>query len=334
MTQVAPANHEADVHLYYAPTDSHPNALVDYDGLDPYWTVATFLVDVADGYHEIDIEIDGEPATVRLTYSKSGIRPHREHDVDADRLYEFDVNVRLDGQRKVNYNLSPRFQDMRTTDGDPISTPWDHTDQESGVSVRCQSSNVELDDLSTLLPRALHELFESLDETLYTGYFQRPFDGRVAALERYVRIRREMNEKLVGTGGVFDRLSTLLSDQAGTKGEYKWNNEKTKGHHHVVRHDSLAANMLVSTHRHGGQVKSYLPEHPEEFKPDDPLYHPKVGTKFVAGRDDRGAVDWSDRHDLVDELDEPPLAPPVGRRPGRGRRHHLRRRRPFSGGGR
>ncbi|PSQ06662.1 hypothetical protein BRC92_00390 [Halobacteriales archaeon QS_4_69_31] len=305
MTQVEPATHEADATLYYAPVETHPNALVDYSGLDPYWYLADLLISHVDGgYHELETEIDGEHATIRLTYSRSGIRPAREHDVASDRLYEFDVNVQLDGQRKVNYNVSPRFEDMRDSDGEEISTPWDHTDPEEGLAVRVQSSNVALDELPELLPRALHELSEDLETSMWTGYFQQPFDGRLIALERYVRIRRELQETLVRTGGVMDRLASHLSDTAGTAGSREWDNQETRGHYHTLHFDSSGARALVDRHCYGGQIKSYLPREPESFEPSDPLYHPKVGSKFVAGRTDTGSVDWSDRHDVVDELDE------------------------------
>lgn len=305
MTQVEPATHEADVTLYYAPVDAHPNALLDYSGLDPYWAVSTLLLsDVSGGYHEIDVQLDGEAATIRLTYSKSGFRPAPDHDVDADRLYEFDVNVQLEGERKVNYNLSPRFDGQRKTDGELASLPWEYYEPEAGVAVRAQSSNIQLDALPRLLPRALQELAESLDTSLYHGYYQRPFAGRLTALERYVRYRRELQETLIGTGGIMDRFASHLSDRAGTAGSREWDNEEVRGHYHTIAFDSTAASLLVDAHEFGGQLKSYLPREPESFEPEDPLYHPKLGSKYLAGRSERGAVEWSERHGVVDELDE------------------------------
>lgn len=39
------------------------------------------------------------------------------------------------------------------------------------------------------------------------------------------------------------------------------------------------ARELIRHYRLGGQVKSYLPENPENFEEDDAMYHPKVGAK-------------------------------------------------------
>ncbi|MBO4248365.1 winged helix-turn-helix domain-containing protein [Halomicrobium sp. IBSBa] len=304
MTQVAPQNHEAECWLYYGPVDQGDSESVDYDGLDPYWALSDLLINEFDGYHEMDTEIDGEPVTIRFTYSKSGFTPRPTDAVAGDRLYELEINIQGSNERKCDYNLSPRHPNMRNSEGEPTTTAFDHTDPDEGLSVHCQPSNMRLDEVPEFLTRAVFELADDADLALYHGYFDAPFGGRVSALERYVRITRSMNEKLIGTGGVMDRLAMLLSDTAGTKGMHKWDNEDERGHHHVIRHGSASASHLVSQHRLGGQLKSYLPEHPEEFEPDDPLYHPKVGTKFVGGRTDGGSVDWADRYDVVQELDE------------------------------
>ena len=302
MSHVAPAFHEAELWLYYAPVDDQ---LHDYDGLDPYWALSNLLINEFDGYQELtDVEINGERWDIRMNYSKSGFTPRPEDDVAGDRLYEFDINARGRGERKVDYNISPRYPDMQNSEGEPTTTAFDHTEPDEGVSVHCQPSNMALDEVAELLPRFVHELADSADIGLYHGYFAEPFDGRLTALERYVRITRTMNEKLIGTGGVFDRLSMLLSDADQTAGMYKWDNERERGYHHVLRHGSTGAGEMISHHRLGGQIKSYLPEHPEKFEPNDPLYHPKLGVKFVQGRTASGSVSWSDRGEVVRELDE------------------------------
>ncbi|WP_226023230.1 winged helix-turn-helix domain-containing protein [Halomicrobium salinisoli] len=304
MTQVAPATHEVEAFLYYAPVETDDSDLVDYDGLDPYWALSDLLINHFDGYHELETTVDGEPVTIRFTYSKSGFTPRPSDNVGGDRLYEFEINVSGEGERKCDYNISPRYPNMLNSDGEPTTTAFDHTEPDEGVSVHCQPSNLDVDEIPALLPRALFELADDAGVGLYHGYFDEPFAGRLTAIERYLRITRAMNEKLIGTGGVLERMAMLLSDASGTKGVLKWDNEKVRGHHHVVRHGSESARNLISQHCLGGQIKSYLPEHPEEFTEDDPLYHPKVGAKFVAGRSQTGAVDWDDRHDVVDELDE------------------------------
>jgi len=303
-SQVAPQTHEVKATLRYAALETHPNAMIDYDGLDPYWFLSDLLVNHADGHHKVSTTIDNEPVTIQLRYSQSGIRTPREFDIDAERLYEIDLNIQGRDERKADFNISPRFPEMRDTDGERIDTAWQHVEPDEGLAVFCQSSNVRLDELPTLLVRGLHEVAEDLGQSMWTGYFQRPFGGSVSAIERYVRIEREANQKLIGTGGVFDRLSSHLSDAEGTKGEYKWDNEGATGKHQVVRFGTRGARLMVSRHSLGGQLKSYLPRHPDQFEPEDPLYHPKVGSKFVSKRSASGTVDWSNRRDVVDELDE------------------------------
>jgi len=308
MTQVAPVTHEIKAHLFYSAVETHENALIDYEQLAQYWFVRHLCVDVADGYHETDAEINGEHFEIEFPHSDSGIAPHRDHKIQRDNLREYDIKLRGRGERKVSFNISPRFEGMRDTSGDPMTTAFDHAAEDAGVSegvdVFAQSSNIRVDELPTLLRAALHELAEDLGVSMYQGYFQQPFGGNISQLERYVRYNRGLQEKLIGTGSVMDRLDSHLSSADGTKGERKWDNEGTTGKHHVVRFGTTGAGLMVSRHRLGGQLKSYLPEHPEEFEPGDPLYHPKFGALFTAGRTQGGSVDWSERHDLMQELDE------------------------------
>jgi len=300
MTQVDPQTHEASAYLNYAAGDGE-----DYDGLQPYFALSDLCINEFDGYHELEgVEIDGDVWDVRLNYSKSGIRPRPSDPVGGDVFYEFDVHLIGPGQAKVSFNLSPRYEEMHGPDGDSISLPWQHVDPDEGICVYAQGSNIEIDRYPGLLARAIFEIADVAEIGFYHGYFDQPFSGRITDLERYVRITRPMNEKLIGNDGVMNRLAMHLSGVDGTKGSYKWDNEKVRGHHHVLRHGSTAANELVAHHKLGGQIKSYLPEHPEQFDENDPLFHPKVGAKFVSGRSRTGAVDWSDRREVVQEIDE------------------------------
>jgi len=304
VTQVAPMTHEVEAFLDYAPVETHPNAMVDYDGLAPYEFCSKLLIEHADGYHEVETTINGESVVVQLNFSPSGFVPTAPLDFDAERLYEFEVHVDGRGRRKADYNISPRYESLRNADGDSVSTAFDHYDQPRGVNVHAQSSNVRVDEVPSLLRSALHELAQDLGTSMFAGYFQQPIGGRITEFERYVRYQADYEQKIIGTGGVFDQLVSHLSDGAETKGEVKWDNEGRKGKYHCLKHSSTDAERLVSRHRYGGQLKNYLPKHPEKFDPQDPLYHPKLGTKFIQKWNTGGAVDWDDRHDLVQELDE------------------------------
>lgn len=299
MSQVEPHTHEASAYLNYAPDGD------DYDGLDPYFAIASLAIEAFDGYTELeDVAIDGEAWDIRLNYSESGIAPRPTDDVDGETLYEFDITMRGPGEAKASFNLSPRYPSMRGPDGDSLSLPWQHVAADEGICVYVQASNVALDRFPGLLARAVFELADEADQGLYHGYFDAPISGRLTDIERYVRIQREMAEKLGGTGGVLDRLAMRLSAAEGTSGVYKFDNEDEVFHHHVVRHCSESAREMIGHHSLGGQIKLYLPENPDAFEPDEPLFHPKFATKFVQKRNDSGAIDWERRDDVVQELDE------------------------------
>jgi hypothetical protein len=302
VTQVEPQTHEASAYLNYAPEGD------DYDGLDPYFAIAGLYINEFDGYRELEgIEIDGERWDIRINRSPCGIAARPTDAVDGA-LYEFDITMRGPGRTKASFNLSPRYESMVNPDGDSISMAWDHLDHTEGIAVYVQASNVNPDRFPDLLARSIFELADSADKALYHGYFDEPASGRLTDIERYVRIRRSMSEKLVGAGGCLDRMAMRLSDAKGTKGRYRFDNEEVKGHHHTVKHHSTSARELIGHHSLGGQVKVYLPEHPDSHDPEDPLYHPKVGTKYGKKQHKDGAVDWQRRHDVIQELDERALS--------------------------
>lgn len=299
MSQPATATHESDYHLYY-----HPDGADRWDGLAPYWALIDLLVNHFDGYREISVDIDGEPAILSLAYSKSGFAPRPDDPIDAERLFELEVHLDLAGERKLHCNVSPRFDDMRHYEsGEPVSLAFDHLDADAGVTIQFQGSNVDLDAGPQLFARAVMELAADADYDLHHRYFDRPQGGRIAEVERYVRVTRDWNRKLVQQGGLFDRLAMLLSDEDGTKGEHTWDNTEEFGYHHQVRLDSVGAGKLIPNHRYGRQLKSYLPEDPEAFDEDDPLYNPKFGVLFRQSLHGQ-AVAWGDRDDLLCELDE------------------------------
>lgn len=299
MSQVTPCTHEAKGHLYY-----HPRAGEHWDGLAPYWALASLLIGEFDGYHEVRADVDGEPVTIELAYSKSGFAPRPQDDA-GDRLYEFELHIEGRGERKCHFNLSPRFPDMRHYDnGEELTFPFHHLDADEGLTVQFQASNYDLEQIPALLPRAIFELASDVDVGLHHEYFQAPCGGRIAEIERYVRLTRDWNRKLTQTGGLFDRLAMLLSNEKGTKGKHTWDNTEEMGYHHQVRLDSAGAGQLVPNHQLGKQLKSYLPENPDAFDEDDPLYHPKFGVLFRKSLNKPGSIPWDDRHDLVDELDE------------------------------
>lgn len=298
MPQIKPTTHEAEGFLRYYPDPEEP-----YNGLSPYWLIGDWLIDVFDGYHEIETEIRGEPARLELAYSKSGFAPRPQDEVD-ERLYEWELHFEGRGERKCHFNISPRFPEMRHHEtGDEISVAFDHLDATEGVAVQYQSSNLDLDEIPGLLRRVVEEFAAAAGTDISRRYFDEPQEGVVNEVERYVRITREMNKKLVQQGGLIDRLSMLLQSESGTKGKRTWDNTEADDYHHQLVFGPTGAGELISHHRRGRQLKSYLPKHPDRFEEGDALYHVKFGCLFRKALNDR-ATRWEDRHGLIESLDE------------------------------
>lgn len=294
MSQPQLQTHEAKFYLDYS---------ADRDGLAPYWALGDLLINHCDGFAETEVEINGEQWEFQLSYAQSGIAPRPQDDVQRDTLYEWDLSFQGRSQRGGSVNFSPRYPEMQTPDGEQISTPWQHYDRDAGVNAHVQGSNLELSEYLWLIPRALQELAVAADYDLYQ-YFSEPFTGRIYELERYARITAEQNKKLIQQGGIFQKMIILLADQEGSKAEYSVDNEDRVGKRHAVMLRPADAAELFPQHQaFGRQIKSYLTKNPKHFDDDDALYHPKVGTLFRKSLSG-GTIDWSQRDQLLRELDE------------------------------
>lgn len=299
MSQPDPATHESKGLLFYTGRDSTRS-----DPLSPYWALADLLINQYDGYAEdVETTIDGEEFSIDLNYHKSGIAPREEDQLDADRVYEFDITVEGDGERGGSYQVKPRWSPLRHYDtGETIDAPFFHVADE-GISVQYNLSNMSLDEVSELFPAFLRALFDEVGKRLNRQYFARPSGGSIQEVERYVRITRENAKKITKKGGPFDRLAMLLSDLDGTAGMHKWNNSEAMGYIHQFRTDPTGSSEMINHHTRGKQLKLYLPRDPDSFDEDDPLYHHKLGALFRKSLNS-GAVRWSEKDELVEELDE------------------------------
>lgn len=308
MTQIQPITHEAKGNLYYAPIE--PGA-TDWDGLDPYWAITQLALTVHNSeeyeYDEVlnlqDVTINGEDWDIRLNHRYGGLAPRPDDPIDGDSLLEFDITIQGQGRRGGSYQLRPRYPDMQTSDGEPVTTPFGHV-ADAGLSVQFQTSNMELDEIRDLFPRIMQELFQAADRELYHGYFDRPVGGRIGEIERYVRATRNMTQKLTQQGEQFHTLAIHMSGVEGVEGVYKFDNTEEMAYLHQFRYHDRGANELIPTHRYGKQLKAYLPENPDAFDPEDPLYHHKIGALYRESLNHGNSVRWEDRRDLVEELDE------------------------------
>lgn len=294
-------------HVETAPHECEGNLIFTENGLSPYWIIGRLLTSGFGGHSgEIECKANGEMWTISLGYQKSGVAPRRKDDVGGDRLYEFRLSAHGHGERKVNFLIQPRFAGMQHYEsGDSIPTPFDHINVDEGVNVRFAESNIEPGELLKLLPELVQVLAKEGGIRVNQDYFTGPVHemSNITTYERYIRLHRNWSEKLVGRTGAMQRLMHLCANEKGSEVEYRIDNEDIVGYNHRVLLPKQDVKRLISSHRHGQQIKHYHPKHVRKNDESDPLYHPKVGVlmkKSLTGHS--GA--WSDRDEIRRELDE------------------------------
>ena len=296
VSQIRTAPHECKGYL----------TLAEY-GLDPYWALTRLLIEDYDGHGEIDVEINGETWEVEFAYQKSGFAPRETDPINAERLYEPRILAYGNGERKATYNLSPRFEDMRHYEtGERLPQPFNSIDPDEGLSVHFQGSNLEPQRYKDLLPVFVDALAEEAGTRMREGYFGQPAHpmSTIYEYERYVRLTRSMNQKLIGQGGVMQKLMLLLAEKEGTQATYDIDNEDVVGKLHKLLLERVDVQEMLPGHRRGRQLKSYLTENPDYFDSEDDLYHPKVGVLLKKSLNNGNAFDWHKRDELCERIDE------------------------------
>mgnify|MGYP000336129338 CR=1 FL=1 len=239
------------------------------------------------------------------------IAPHPEFGLDQDKsMWEPRIKVRGFGERKASFHIRPRYAEMEHVETrNRIASPFDHDDQpDRGYNVNIKGSNHEPDEYLHVLQHACKALAEAVGENWGDDRFGRPLPtSNIIQYERYLRLSRKLSEKLTRQGGAFHSLAMLLSDQAGSKGAFFWDNRDVQGHMSRLLHDSASSGTMIPGHQHGGQLKSYHPENVHS-DPEDPLYYPKFGALYTGQMNqvtlNDSTASWSERHELGRELEE------------------------------
>lgn len=295
MTCVATAPHELEGNLIYC----------DH-GLSPYWILTTLLTRGYDGHGKVEVDIEGEAWTVSLTYQQGGVAPRPDDRIDSERLYELRIGAYGRGQRKANFLIQPRFEDMRHYEtNDKISTPFDHIDKSEGVNVRFSGSNLDPDDYTELLPQFIQALARDTNIGVNKRYLSTRVHemSNITTYERYIRVHRRWSSKLVGRTGSIQRLMQLYAEEVGSEFELKVNNKDTLGYNTRAVLAKQDAQQLIPGHLYGKQIKHYHPKHVRTNDNGDSLYHPKVGVLLKKSLNDHSFA-WSDRKQLRREIDE------------------------------
>lgn len=265
-------------------------------GLKPYFGLDSITKSFGGGTTNQTFEFQGQTWSVSLGNSPSGFAPRDDDDFDLEEVREFDLTVKmLDDleKKKVSYNVSPRWPNMRTKDGKDADQP-----NIEGVDLHFQGANIEVDNYLVLLKRAAEAI------GLNTWYFDVPSQrSNIYQFERYVRIKREIARKLIKRGGTLEQIFDCVGEGDGSYRALVQDDTEIEGYMHRTVADSDGSAHLINSHVLGKQWKHYHPEVPRK-EPNDPLYHPKFGVLFRSNRTTGGSIPWEDRHQIRNELDE------------------------------
>lgn len=279
-------------------------------GLGPYHALSGVMIgEPYEGHAELTIDVDGDPWHVEVTYSKSGFAPRPEDDIDAPRLYEYDVVGRGPGESKASFNLSPRFPGMRHWEtGEKIGLPWEgQFGAVDGIDVEYHLSHIEAERGLELLPEFFGAIFEEAGERIYRGYFREesphPTYSRMWAYERYVRMRRERAESLARSG-VLHTVMLHLADEEGVKATLDIDNEEVINHQNRLVLDPASMATLLPGHSYGRKFEIYQLKDADAVSPDHPSYHPKVEVLVNKAMNDGEAWAWADRQEVTGEIEE------------------------------
>jgi hypothetical protein len=284
-------------------------------GLSPYWALSSIMRELDGGWIEFDTELSDGLWHTRFTYNAdTGIAPRDQDPIDGERAYEFQLHAEGPGEKKADFNFSPRWPDQRKPDGDSMQRPWCGAE---GLDVHVQGSNLSLEDYQWLLRTLCRVLAEEAGTDWNPAYFSTiRGDSNIVTLERYYRLTRERYQKLVRPTGAFYKLMHLVGDIEGAQWVYKGDNTDIVGKRHAFELPPSVADELAPGHALGKRLKAYHPEYVRETETDDdPLSSPKFGVAFHSSLNDADAfgqaysssgtaVNWRDRDQLIRELDE------------------------------
>lgn len=298
MAHIATSPHEVEGHLKFVPgpRDTH-------EGLQPYWFLTSLLLGEFDGYsRKIETEIDGEEWTVEMNYWQTGIAPREQDSINGDRMYGYVVRGDGPDEMKAAYQIEPRWDGMKHyEDGEPLSIPWEP--DSTGVDADIHSANVEPDRLPQLLRDFVAALAGDVGKRWNSDYFADPHESsNLYSYERYVRLDREVAEKLVRQTGAFWRIHHLLAEEEGAKWSFDGDNEDVIGKMHKLKLKPVSAGQLVSHHSLGKQLKHYHMKHVDAQ--EGATRHPKFGVLVNKSLNDGDAISWGDRQDARREIEE------------------------------
>jgi len=298
---IKPQIHEFSGKILFAPFESEP----DVDGMRPYFAIVSAFepdleaeVDVDDTTWAIDhgLEDDDEYKKSTIRYWDGAIAT-REQDSGENFLeYQIPVFDTSDPKRnrRINFQFRPSLPNATHAEtGERIQSLPETLPE--GVRVEVQASNVEPDEIVDVLQALAGEI------GVNAHYFDRdaihPW-SRTLGMGVYVRCQRDVvNEQVIGSGGIFDRLAQFERQREG-RGELKWDNQDAFGKRHAVALDPTQLNHLYREHSVGKLLKSYLTKNPcEAGNTSTATDHPKIEVQYNREYTPFGDhLPWFDEH--------------------------------------
>ena len=298
------------------------------NGAMPYFALSKFIR-VMDGGTRSDEPItadlptgpghSNESAEIHLSYHVGKIRPRLKDSRDPERgMWELTLRWRGRAERKATFQIKPRWDDMRHVEsGDEISTPFKHADDDEGLEVLVQGSNLEPDEYVHILRESCSAIAEEIGErwssTLLKPENVLPYISGIFAHERYYRAHRQHTEAVTGPEGIFSKLQQLYTNEEGSHVRFDLDNTEIKGYQNRVELPNHSVGSIPGL-EHGCKLEWYHPQkvRREQDRLDgDALAHPKHEALFRIGSNEgenlklnAGSVPWEERHELVRELEE------------------------------
>lgn len=306
---VMPAPHEGDIRFTIG---QHPSK-ISY-GLKPYYAMHQLMTDwtdwKTDGKPTETTEFNGEEWALCFDYDESGLDTWENPEFQIENVREFRFyfvskdsptyrDKRADKDPRVKggtITVRPRWPDM-TSDGQSVSVP----DYGGGyIDCQIQAANIPHTDYLDLLTRVMTSFGIS------SRYFSHPHpDSHVGDLAYYVRLERGESGPLFAADGPIARSHSLLeSDREGYR-KHVENHTKIPGYYVTTTLTDSRARELINGHELGKELKHYYPNHPDEFEPNEPEYHPKFEVSYQSSRTEQ-TLRWNQveraREELIESL--------------------------------
>ena len=271
------------------PHEFGANLLFTEHELDPYWAFRSVVSDYGGGASEVvAVEHEGNTYDVSLGHQKGGLAPREDDDIQTVYEYRLHLEQRGNPERKADFLIQPRWHNMKSKDGNPVSTP-----KVVGVNVKTQGANIEFKEYPSLLRKASARLGVNM------SYFENVHGySTVYDAARYVRVRDGKSDTIYGTNGTLRRIRELVADTGYTK--LVSDDVEKDGYYHTVTFGNEGAQDLLE-HRYAKEIKHYHVKNPQNV--EGALRHPKVEVAYQNSKCSH-TVKWSDLEDLSRELDE------------------------------